>query len=312
MPYSKHFILTIAAASLLAAQAPTRANAADPVVAVIDGKEFKKSDVEALLSIAPPAFLQYYQANPREALGQWMLLRHLADEGRARGIDKRGPLKEQIEWQINEMIARAAATEVENTYPVSTEMIEEYYKAHPDMFGETQYKAIVIEFQAATQGTRTEDLKAIAEGLFKQRRKEDEARIMAEDLVKQLREGADFDTLAAKFSDDADSKAKGGLMPPLKPGSTLPADFRDLVLYLEKGKISDPIRQPSAFYIVRVEDRVLRPIEDLRGDIVMAIRRDHRNAWVTELSRRSTVEIKDESFFQPKAPGAIPAIPGQQ
>lgn len=76
----------------------------------------------------------------------------------------------------------------------------------------------------------------------------------AQDLVKRLRAGEDFATLAKVESEDPGSKANGGDLGYFARGTMVPA-FDEVAFSLEPGKISDPVRTDYGFHIIEVEDR---------------------------------------------------------
>ena len=63
-------------------------------------------------------------------------------------------------------------------------------------------------------------------------RTEADARKLAEDLVKQIRGGADFGKLVAQYSEDPTSKAAGGDFGMVNLNSSYSADVKKAVLAL--------------------------------------------------------------------------------
>lgn len=77
------------------------------------------------------------------------------------------------------------------------------------------------------------------------------AKAHAEDLVKQLRAGADFASLAKKYSSDTGSAKKGGDLGEITPG-LLPPELEAAAAALKKGEVSDPVRTRYGFHIVKL------------------------------------------------------------
>jgi parvulin-like peptidyl-prolyl isomerase len=215
------------------------------------------------------------------------------------------------------MLAREMVNVEQNTFVVTPEMIDTYYQAHRELYEETKIKGILIRFKPTniTQGTTAENIAQAAQEAFGQAnndRAEADALALAKKVVEEIRGGADFLEMVNKYSEDRSSKEKGGELPTIRIDSTLPQDFRQAVVALKAGDVSEPIRQPTGFYIVRVEERTLQPVADVRGEIIDAIRREHRDAWLNEINQRFRVDIKDPKYFQPQAPAGFSALPGQQ
>ncbi len=73
------------------------------------------------------------------------------------------------------------------------------------------------------------------------------------ELRERLRNGEDFAALAVSNSDGQQALEGGSLG--WRKGDELPTLFAEIVPGLEKGQVSDPIRSPSGFHLVRLNDR---------------------------------------------------------
>ena len=80
----------------------------------------------------------------------------------------------------------------------------------------------------------------------------DETLAEAESIIARLQDGADFAALAIRYS-DAQNALDGGALGWLK-GEQLPSLYINLVGELEAGEVTDPIRAPNSFHIVKVND----------------------------------------------------------
>ena len=279
------------------------------VVATIAGKDITVADIEKMTARFSPQDVQAYQQNPQYILSQYFLFIDMAEEAEKRNLLDKSPYKEQFEGLKLQLLRNARVNEENNTFPVSPEMIDAYYKAHSAQYEQAKIKVIYIPFagQVVPTGTDTAALAAAARALVGQsKRPEAEARTLAADIVKQLRNGADFAKLAEQYSEDAASKALGGDFPPIKASSDYPAELKSAVFALKPGEVSEPIRQPTAFYIVRLEEKGPQPVAEIRDTIVTAVRNDHMNQWMKEQNDRHKAVITDPDFF--KAPA--PALPG--
>ncbi|MEZ5619259.1 MAG: peptidylprolyl isomerase [Rhodocyclaceae bacterium] len=75
----------------------------------------------------------------------------------------------------------------------------------------------------------------------------------AEDIISQLRGGADFAQLAASYSDAPDGLS-GGMMG-WRPLERLPSLFAEVVPKLKPGEVSDAVRSPAGYHILKLIDR---------------------------------------------------------
>lgn len=80
----------------------------------------------------------------------------------------------------------------------------------------------------------------------------DAALVEARDIIARINDGADFASLAIRYS-DAQNALDGGALGWLK-GEQLPTLYTEAVAGMQVGEISDPIRAQSSFHIVRVND----------------------------------------------------------
>lgn len=93
----------------------------------------------------------------------------------------------------------------------------------------------------------------------------------AEDIEKQLADGADFAKLAEKDSDDLGSKRQGGDLGWIEPGVTDQA-FDEAAFGMEKGKISAPVLSSEGYHVIwlrDVQEGSVRPLEEVRKDLIV-------------------------------------------
>jgi parvulin-like peptidyl-prolyl isomerase len=308
----KRILLTATLSIPLWAQNP----ALDPtkVVAVIAGKNVTVADVEKMLAAFNPQDLQMFQANPQLALSQYFLFIHLADEGDKAKLLEKSPYKEQFELLKIQLLRNARLNEENNTFPVTPEMLDAYYKQHSAQYEQAKIKVIQVSFagQIASTGTGINELKAAAQSALaaaQAKRSEPDAKALAEDIVQQLRGGADFVKMVEKYSEDPVSKAAGGDFGVIKIVSEYPADLKSVVFALKPGEISAPIRQPTAYYIIRLEEKGLQPLDEVREPIVQILRNDHMNQWMKDIGTEYQAIVKDPDLLKAVTTLAIPATP---
>jgi peptidyl-prolyl cis-trans isomerase D len=95
------------------------------------------------------------------------------------------------------------------------------------------------------------------------------ARAEAEDLLKQVRAGGDFEALAKAHSKDPGSATKGGDLGFFPRGRMVPA-FDAAAFALEPGQVSELVETPFGFHIIKVEEKKkggVRPFEAVREQI---------------------------------------------
>jgi len=310
-------ILALGCAPLFA-QAPPKTEVPDEtVVAKVDGMPVTAGEIRKSLMIMPKEFVQLFNQNPQYAVQQLFMLRFLAEEGERTKLADQSPLKEQLDFLRANALASAMVSHEHNFYPVTDAMIKEFYQRNETRYQEAKIKVIYIAFKpsAPVVGTVPKDqsLEDVARtlsegGSGKAQRTEADARKLAEDLVKQIRGGADFSKLVAQYSEDPASKAAGGDFGVVNINSSYSADVKKAVLALAVGGVTEPLRQANAFYIIRVEKKTVQPVDEVRGSISEELRQAHLNDWLKEVGKRFEPTVENMQFFtQPKMP--LPGAP---
>lgn len=97
----------------------------------------------------------------------------------------------------------------------------------------------------------------------------DVTRIAAAALLEQIRDGADFATLAQEHSEDTATGAKGGDLGFFSRGAMV-KPFEDAAFELSVGEISEPVETQFGLHLIRLEDRQPaqpRPLDEVREEI---------------------------------------------
>ena len=94
-------------------------------------------------------------------------------------------------------------------------------------------------------------------------RTKEEALNLANDIVTQLKNGADFETMVEKYSNDPSAKKNKGDLGYFRWGRMLP-EFQEAAWNMKIGEISDPVLTMYGYHIIRLDDR--RPVADYHPD----------------------------------------------
>jgi parvulin-like peptidyl-prolyl isomerase len=293
----------IALAAPVLAQMPLRQDP-NKVVAVVDGRDVTWGEVQRILAAAPPQLTTMFQQNPQNALMQWFIMQHLGREGEERKLDQKSPLKEQLEAMRMNYLADARLNEEFNAYPVTTDMIEDFYNQNRARYGRSRISGVYVKFKPEVkQGAVTpEDVAAAAQGILMgagAQRTEAEARALAEEIARRLRAGESMKELSDEFSEDQAAKEKGGDIGYVTQTSDLPEPLRRAALALEAGAVSDPIRLPAGFYVIRVDEKGAQPLSQAAPEIIEEIRKRHLDEYMKSLNARFNPVIKDPTALVP-------------
>ncbi len=135
--------------------------------------------------------------------------------------------------------------ELAAAYPPSPEEVRAYFEKNRETFAEQARYDVRHIFVLCPPDGSTED--GAADLIVK-------ARAKVDDIMAQLKKGADFSELAKKDSEDPRSAPDGGALGWLLKAS-LPAPADAAITSLKKGEFSEPVRTEFGFHIFRLDDK---------------------------------------------------------
>jgi hypothetical protein len=119
----------------------------------------------------------------------------------------------------------------------------------------------------------------------------------AREARQRIDAGADFAAVARDYSDDPTTRDKGGELP-FVTAKALTPDYAKAVFALKTvGAVSEPIRAPSAYHVVRLEER-RSPRPQTFEEVRDAIMRDMRTRYVNEQRDLRIRAIQEDSGLQ--------------
>jgi peptidyl-prolyl cis-trans isomerase C len=274
----------VSLAAIAAAQTP----ATDPekVVATIDGKKVTYGDVERYVRALPPQMQQNAMRDRKQFMQQYALMMRLLDLAETAKLDQKSPYKESLQNARRQILSQAEITETYNTLPITLEQQRKYYDDNKARYQQVKLKVIYIPFSSSS---------ATADG--KRPRTEEEAKATAEQLVKDIRGGADFVRLVRENSEDSTSKEKDGDFGTLSASDNIPEVIRSVVFALKAGEVSDPVRQPNGFYILRAESLSVKQFADVMNQVATELRQARLHEWMESTTKSISIKYEDEQFF---------------
>jgi len=123
-----------------------------------------------------------------------------------------------------------------------------------------------------------------------------EARVKAEELLSRIKKGESFAALAERYSEDPGSAKNGGDLGYFTTGTKVP-EFEKVVFSLKPGEVSDIVKSPYGYHIIKVEETRLRKIMSKGKDLneeVLAVKQDQAlKKWVYDLQQKTKIEINE-------------------
>jgi peptidyl-prolyl cis-trans isomerase SurA len=189
---------------------------------------------------------------------------------------------------------RVIREEVGRRINVKKEEVRAYYDQHKNEF-ERQERVFLREIFVAI--SNKDDANAVSAAEKK-----------AKDLAARAKKGERFPDLAQNNS-DSQTAQQGGALDPYKQGELAP-ELEKLVWDKERGAITDPIRLPNGFLILKVDDHqkaglaVYEEVEnEIQDRIVNGRMEPALRAYLTKLREDAFLEIKPGYEDSGAAPG---------
>ena len=132
----------------------------------------------------------------------------------------------------------------------------------------------------------------------------------ADDLVKQLRAGADFAEMAKKYSEDPGSASKGGEYDNVVRGQ-MAAEFEKASFSLKPMAISDPVKTQYGYHIIQVlthEDARIKPFAEVKDELA----KQWKQQRVTDAMQKISEKVQAAWQADPTHPEKVAADFGMQ
>jgi parvulin-like peptidyl-prolyl isomerase len=286
------FILRAVFAQLPAGLQPPSAHLPDlPDDAVVaefeDGAKFTMGDFRKICAVLPPAQQQSALADRAKFLHQWAFFRKLAGMAEEAKLQEQSPYREAIEQNRMQILSEAKISDALNQMVVEPAEIVKAYETGKSKYTQVKVKAIYIAF--------SDDPEAPGDG--RSALSEAQALAKARKLLAVARSGGDFVKLVRENSDDAPSREKDGDFDTLRFTDTIPDALRTAVFALQQGEITEPLKQPNGYYLLRAEEVTCRPLADVRDEIYNELKNAKGKAWLDRMDREVTVKILNPAFL---------------
>ena len=148
--------------------------------------------------------------------------------------------------------------------------------------------------QNIDQYTQTEQVRASHILMNTEGKNEAEVRAKAEDLLKQLKGGADFAALATANSQDPASAPRGGDLDFFGKGRMVP-EFESVAFSLPVGQMSELVRTQYGFHIIKVTDKKaaeVQPLDAVRPQLTEQLKFERAQTRVQDLATAIAAELK--------------------
>jgi peptidyl-prolyl cis-trans isomerase C len=252
-----------------------------------DGVKLTMGDFKKIFAVLPPDNQPLVLHDRKTFLQEWAFMRKLAQMAEKQKLDQESPAKEQLEYSRLMVLSQAKLADTLNSTTVEPAEIVKSYDTDKERFKEIKVKALYVSFGKGGKAPT-----------------EDEAKAKATKLLADIRGGADFVKLVKENSDDETSKAKDGDFATLRRNDNIPDAIRAAVFSLKQGEVSEPVRQPNGFYLLRADEVRYRPLSQVRDEIFTQLKQQHYSQWLDRTNKDTKVEIASPAFLGDAPPPA--------
>lgn len=253
-----------------------------PVVLTVNGTPITQEMLDGVTMRIPPEQLERMTSTPGQierfheqlAMGQL-----LYEKAIAAGLHEDPKVQAGLAMAAREFLAGIYVNQ-QGEAAITDEAVQAYYDERSVQFARPQVKArhILVE---------------------------EESRAL--DLKKRIEAGADFGELAREHSTDRGSARLGGELGWFEKGRMV-EEFSEAAFGAEKGAVVGPVQTRFGFHLIEVQDkRDKTPLEDVRDQIVAALRQDAVQALIDSTRESMTLERVAETAPADAAPAEAAA-----
>jgi peptidyl-prolyl cis-trans isomerase C len=267
------------------------------VVLTIGEIKLTAADYERLVSALPQQYQAYAKGPGRRAFAENLVqMKLLSNEAVKENLDKQPNVQDQLKFQREDLLARTMFLHFQDTAKVDDAAVQQYYQGHSGEFESVKASHILIRVKGAPMPA--------AAG--KAELTDEEALAKAQAIRKRIAGGEDFATVAKAESDDTGSAQNGGSLGEFHRGQMVPP-FEQAAFSMKPGDISEPVKTPFGYHIIKVEAHAARPLAEAKPDIEKKLRPDIARKQLEALRSSTPVQFDDSYFGPAQAAAATPA-----
>jgi len=278
-------------------------------------KQITRAEFEKLVEAASP---NLPLRNRRNLANLYVQLLILANQAEREGVEQDPQFQEMVQLVKMQLMARTLERKLQQqSAEITAAEVEQHYNNNAAVFQEITIRRIYIPRPAAQKTPGAEENKDQAKATAPEAKPEAEKKPVAAD-------GADLQALAGKIreraaaGEDPDKleqevfKTGGQGSPPpttvmgARRRGSLPFNHEEQVFKLNAGEVSQPIADPSGFFIYKVEARRTLPLEQVESEIRRTLQTQKFQERMGQITKPVSAEL-NEAYFGPAPPPAPPA-----
>ncbi len=258
----------------------------DRVVVTVGDVTITAAQFDQIIDALPEQYRSVARGSGRKQFGDNLVrIEVLAQEGKRRKLDESSAYRTQSMFEDANILANMTYQEIGKNTKLDEADVRKYFEAHQAEFEQVRARHILIRIQGSPAAVRPGQ-KDLTEA---------EALAKAQDLRKRIQAGEDFAQLARQESDDTGSAANGGDLGFFRHGQMVPS-FEQAAFALQPGELSEPVKSPFGYHVIKVEARESKAFEEVRPELERRMRPEQAQKTLAELQKKSPV-VLDPDFF---------------
>ncbi|HSN17949.1 MAG TPA: peptidylprolyl isomerase [Gammaproteobacteria bacterium] len=254
------------------------------VLATVNGSPITQADLRAFVRMQAQGQEPVLTPVQRASLIKTLVkMETVAQAARKAGVDKDPITQAEMHLNNNDILVQTLLENYAKSHQPTEAELKSAYDAKVKAMDPNQYKArhILVKDQA-----------------------------QAQDIINQLNKGANFATLAKKYSQDPGSAKNGGELGDWFSGSTMVPEFAHALAGLKKGEYTkQPVQTQYGWHVIQLED--VRPnqapsFEQMHEQLTSELQNKAIDDYIKQITGSAKVDIKDTGAA-PEASTPAPA-----
>ena len=304
-------------------------------VAVVDGTEISKADLDALLERAKRGYEAQDQEFPKVGTQEYQSLQTQYVEFLVQREEFEQAAEDLDVTFTEEDVDKAVADFVKTRYGGKQDEFQKALREQgytEETFRQTLALSVLADklFEKVTAETkvteqdilayytqnisqyRTPESRDVRHILIQEKKADDQidfatSKTEAERIYEELRNGADFAALVKESSADTQSKASGGKLT-ISRGQTVP-EFDKVAFELKRGALSRPVKTTYGYHVIEALSEIRKAkvtsLDDVRATIRASLLQEKKNdvmtAWVEDLRKDYEGKVSYAAGYEPPA-----------
>jgi parvulin-like peptidyl-prolyl isomerase len=258
----------------------------DRVVVAVGDVTITAAQFDQIIDALPEQYRSVARGSGRKQFADNVVrIEVMAQEGKRRKLDESSTYRIQSLFDNANILANMTYEDIGKNTKLDEADVRKYFEAHKAEFEQVRARHILIRVKGSPSPV-TPGQKDLSD---------EEALAKAQDLRKRIQAGEDFAQLARKESDDTGSGANGGDLGSFRHGQMVPS-FEEAAFALPPGALSEPVKSPFGYHLIKVESKESKSFEDVRPELERRMRPEQAQKTLEELQKNTQV-VLDPDFF---------------